>query len=161
MTAAPADALATDQQLHQANDFNTNNEHHPLERTVCINIRASLSDLCLRADTATWAPPSAEATRSIFQQAPYGAWTNRHPNRNPTQRRRRRRRRRPYKLSSLSPAINPPTPPTHHTHKYTRAIHTRAAHCADRPCVGGVRSASSSTSAARPRTRGTSRCATP
>ena len=40
-----------------------------LERTVCINIRASLSDLCLRADTATWAPPSAEATKSIFQQA--------------------------------------------------------------------------------------------
>jgi hypothetical protein len=69
MTAAPADALATEQQLHQANDFNTNNEHHPLERTVCINIRASLSDLCLRADTATWAPPSAEATKSIFQQA--------------------------------------------------------------------------------------------
>jgi len=69
MTAAPADAMATEQQLHQANDFNTNNEHHPLERTVCINIRASLSDLCLRADTATWAPPSAEATKSIFQQA--------------------------------------------------------------------------------------------
>lgn len=68
-TAAPVDAVATDQQLHQANDFNTNNEHHPLERTVCINIRASLSDLCLRADTATWAPPSAEATKSIFQQA--------------------------------------------------------------------------------------------
>jgi hypothetical protein len=68
-TAAPVDAMATEQQLHQANDFNTNNEHHPLERTVCINIRASLSDLCLRADTATWAPPSAEATKSIFQQA--------------------------------------------------------------------------------------------
>ena len=68
-TAAPVDALATDQQLHQANDFNTNNEHHPLERTVCINIRASLSDLCLRANAATWAPPSAEATKSIFQQA--------------------------------------------------------------------------------------------
>ena len=69
MTAAPADALATEQRFHQANDFNTINEHHPLERTVCINIRASLSDLCLRADTATWAPPSAEATKSIFQQA--------------------------------------------------------------------------------------------
>ena len=68
-TAAPVEALATEQQLHQANDFNTNNEHHPLARTVCINIRASLSDLCLRADTATWAPPSAEATKSIFQQA--------------------------------------------------------------------------------------------
>ena len=58
-----------EQQLHEANSFNTNNEHHPLERTVCINIRASLSDLCLRADSATWAPPSAEATKSIFQQA--------------------------------------------------------------------------------------------
>ena len=67
MVAAPAGPNET--QLHEANSFNTNNEHHPLERTVCINIRASLSDLCLRADTATWAPPSAEATKSIFQQA--------------------------------------------------------------------------------------------
>lgn len=67
MVAAPAGP--TEQQLHEANSFNTNNEHHPLERTVCINIRASLSDLCLRANTATWAPPSAEATKAIFQQA--------------------------------------------------------------------------------------------
>ena len=58
-----------EQQLHEANSFNTNNEHHPLERTVCINIRASLSDLCLRSNAATWAPPSAEATKAIFQQA--------------------------------------------------------------------------------------------
>ena len=62
-----------EQTLHEANSFNTNNEHHPLERTVCINIRASLSDLCLRANAATWAPPSAEATKSIFQQARPGA----------------------------------------------------------------------------------------
>ena len=62
-----------EQQLHEANSFNTNNEHHPLERTVCINIRASLSDLCLRSNAATWAPPSAEATKSIFQQARPGA----------------------------------------------------------------------------------------
>lgn len=67
-----------EQQLHEANSFNTNNEHHPLERTVCINIRASLSDLCLRANAATWAPPSAEATKSIFQQA--------HPALNPSPR---------------------------------------------------------------------------
>ncbi len=66
--AAPAGP--TEQHLHEANSFNTNNEHHPLERTVCVNIRASLSDLCLRANSATWAPPSAEATKSIFQQAP-------------------------------------------------------------------------------------------
>jgi len=59
----------SEQQLHEANSFNTTNEHHPLERTVCINIRASLSDLCFRANAATWSPPSAEATKSIFQQA--------------------------------------------------------------------------------------------
>jgi len=62
-----------EQQLHEASSFNTNNEHHPLERTVCINIRASLSDLCLRANAASWSPPSAEATKSIFQQARPGA----------------------------------------------------------------------------------------
>ena len=68
-TAAPAESGPTEQHLHEANSFNTNNEHHPLERTVCINIRASLSDLCLRSNADTWAPPSAEATKSIFQQA--------------------------------------------------------------------------------------------
>ena len=66
MMAAPG---PNEQTLHEANSFNTNNEHHPLERTVCINIRASLSDLCLRANAATWAPPSADATKAIFQQA--------------------------------------------------------------------------------------------
>lgn len=64
-----ASAGPNEQQLHEANSFNTNNEHHPLERTVCINIRASLSDLCLRANAATWSPPSAEATKAIYQQA--------------------------------------------------------------------------------------------
>ena len=82
MMAAPG---PNEQNLHEANSFNTNNEHHPLERTVCINIRASLSDLCLRANAATWAPPSAEATKSIFQQARPGA----HPRTAPTLDRRR------------------------------------------------------------------------
>ena len=69
-TAVGADAAGpTEQQLHEANTFNTTNEHHPLERTVCVNIRASLADLCLKSQAATWAPPSAEATKSIFQQA--------------------------------------------------------------------------------------------
>ena len=74
--AAPVGAPATgnellpaEHQLHEANSFNTTNEHHPLERTVCVNIRASLSDLCLKSQAATWAPPSAEATKAIFQQA--------------------------------------------------------------------------------------------
>ena len=68
----PAGAIEpqmNEQHLHEANSFNTNNEHHPLERTVCVNIRASLSDLCLKSQSATWAPPSAEATKAIFQQA--------------------------------------------------------------------------------------------
>merc|ERR1712195_207989 len=68
MVGAPAPGSGNEHHLHEANTFNTNNEHHPLERTVCINIRASLSDLCLRANTATWSPPSSEATKSIFQQ---------------------------------------------------------------------------------------------
>jgi len=73
--AAPTAAQAVgegglnEQHLHQANDFNTNSPDHPLKRTVVVNIRASLADLCLKASTATWAPPSQEATKSIFQQA--------------------------------------------------------------------------------------------
>ena len=59
-----------EQHLNQANDFNTNSPEHPLHRTVCINIRASLADLCLKAGNSVWQPPSAEATRNIFQQAP-------------------------------------------------------------------------------------------
>ena len=66
VAAAPG---PNEQQLHEANSFNTNNEHHPLERTVCVNIRASLADLCLKSQASTWSPPSAEATKSIFQQA--------------------------------------------------------------------------------------------
>ena len=70
-TAAPAagEAALQEQHLHQANDFNTNSPDHPLKRTVVVNIRASLADLCLKASTATWAPPSQEATKAIFQQA--------------------------------------------------------------------------------------------
>jgi hypothetical protein len=67
--AAGTELVPAEQQLHEANTFNTNNEHHPLERTVCVNIRASLADLCLKSQAATWSPPSAEATKSIFQQA--------------------------------------------------------------------------------------------
>ena len=59
-----------EQHLNQANEFNTNSPDHPLHRTVCINIRASLADLCLKAGNSVWQPPSAEATRNIFQQAP-------------------------------------------------------------------------------------------
>ena len=51
LVAAPAGP--TEQQLHEANTFNTTNEHHPLERTVCVNIRASLADLCLKSHART------------------------------------------------------------------------------------------------------------
>lgn len=60
----------SDHALGAANDFNTSSPEHPLERTVVINIRSSLSDLCLRGAKATWQPPSTEATKAIFQQAP-------------------------------------------------------------------------------------------
>ena len=67
--AAGTELVPAEHALHEANTFNNTNEHHPLERTVCVNIRASLADLCLKSQAATWAPPSAEATKSIFQQA--------------------------------------------------------------------------------------------
>ena len=67
--AAGTELVPAEQQLHEANTFNTTNEHHPLQRTVCVNIRASLADLCLKSQAATWSPPSAEATKAIFQQA--------------------------------------------------------------------------------------------
>lgn len=58
----------TEQHLAAANEFNTNSPDHPLKRSIAINIRASLSDLCLRKQKAVWAPPSAEATKAIFTQ---------------------------------------------------------------------------------------------
>jgi len=70
MVAAQGGAVVpAEQALHSANDFNTSSPDHPLSRTVVVNIRASLSDLCLRGAKATWAPPSTEATKAIFQQA--------------------------------------------------------------------------------------------
>ena len=65
---AMVSAPVNDQHLAGANDFNTSNPHHPLKRTVVINIRSSLADLCLKKSRATWSPPSSEATKAIFQQ---------------------------------------------------------------------------------------------
>ena len=65
---AMVSAPVNDQHLAGANDFNTSNPHHPLKRTVVINIRSSLADLCLKKSRATWSPPSSEATKAIFQK---------------------------------------------------------------------------------------------
>jgi hypothetical protein len=60
-------AQAADSSLSDANTLATNHPEHPLKRTVVATIRASLGDLCLRKQKATWAP-SAEALRAILQQ---------------------------------------------------------------------------------------------
>ena len=65
---AMVSAPVNEQHLAPANDFNTSNPNHPLKRTVVINIRSSLADLCLKKSRATWSPPSAEATKAILQQ---------------------------------------------------------------------------------------------
>ena len=49
-----------DNALAAASDFSNVSPDHPLKRTVVINIRSSLSDLCMRSSRATWSPPSAE-----------------------------------------------------------------------------------------------------
>lgn len=66
--ALSGNGVGNEQHLAQANEFNTSNPNHPLKRTVVINIRSSLSDLCLKKSRATWSPPSAEATKAILQQ---------------------------------------------------------------------------------------------
>ena len=73
-TAAPANhveatigaAQAADSSLAEANTLSTSHPEHPLKRTVVATIRASLGELCLRKQKATWAP-SAEALRAILQ----------------------------------------------------------------------------------------------
>lgn len=62
-TMAPADEAA----LAEANTFNTSNPDHPLHRTMVVSIRASLNDLCLKKNKATWSP-SPEAMKNILQQ---------------------------------------------------------------------------------------------
>ena len=68
MIGAPMEQGMNEQHLAGANEFNNSNPEHPLKRTVVVNIRASLNDLCLKKSRATWQPPSMEATKAIFQQ---------------------------------------------------------------------------------------------
>jgi hypothetical protein len=76
LTSAPANhveatigaAQAADSSLGEANSLSTNHPEHPLKRTVVATIRASLGELCLRKQKATWAP-SPEALRAILQYA--------------------------------------------------------------------------------------------
>ena len=60
-------AQHADSALGEANCLATNHPEHPLKRTIVATIRASLSDLCLRKQKATWSP-SPEALKSILQQ---------------------------------------------------------------------------------------------
>lgn len=64
----PVDTAGQADHLNPANEFNTSNPEHPLKRTVVVNIRASLNDLCLKKARATWQPPNVDATKAIFQQ---------------------------------------------------------------------------------------------
>ena len=65
--ATGTELVPAEQQLHEANTFNTSNPDHPLHRTMVVSIRASLNDLCLKKTKATWAP-SPEAMKNILQQ---------------------------------------------------------------------------------------------
>jgi hypothetical protein len=67
VTATIAAAQSADAALGEANTISTNSPHCPLKRTIAVNIRASLGDLCLRKQKSTWAP-SVEAMRTIMQQ---------------------------------------------------------------------------------------------
>lgn len=74
-------AQTADSALAEANTLSTNHPEHPLKRTVVATIRASLGELCLRKQKATWAP-SPDALRAILQCAhrppPYKTYTCTH-----------------------------------------------------------------------------------
>ena len=59
-------AQTADSSLADANTLSTNHPEHPLKRTVVATIRASLGELCLRKQKATWAP-SPDALKSMLQ----------------------------------------------------------------------------------------------
>tara|TARA_X000001036_G_scaffold232219_1_gene216941 strand:- start:14 stop:649 length:636 start_codon:yes stop_codon:yes gene_type:complete len=62
------EALAPDAaNLAEGNAFSTAAPENPLQRRIVVSIRASLSELCLQKNKATWAP-SQEALKSMFQQ---------------------------------------------------------------------------------------------
>lgn len=65
--AVPTMVGADESALAEANSFNTNNPEHPLNRTLVVSIRASLNDLCLKKNKATWAPtPEAMKVKRQF-----------------------------------------------------------------------------------------------
>jgi hypothetical protein len=57
-------AQSMDASLGEGTNFNVVDAEHPLKRSVVVSIKASLNDLCLQKQRATWAP-SPEALKSI------------------------------------------------------------------------------------------------
>ena len=65
-------AQTADSCLGDANTISCSHPDHPLRRTLVCNIRASLSELCLRKQKSTWSP-SGEALRAMLQQKKFTA----------------------------------------------------------------------------------------
>lgn len=66
VSATISAAQNADSALGEAGNISVNHPDHPLRRSLLINIRASLADLCLRKQKGSWAP-TGEALRSILQ----------------------------------------------------------------------------------------------
>lgn len=58
--------------LAEGNSYNVTNAANPLSRTVHVEIRATLNDLCLQRNKGTWAP-TPDALKAIFQQRKFTA----------------------------------------------------------------------------------------
>ena len=66
MTAAIANSLPNDLQLHEGSSYATASAENPLHRKIAVTLHTNLHDLCLQASKATW-EPSADALKSIMQ----------------------------------------------------------------------------------------------
>lgn len=67
VNATIAAAQQADSTLAEANSLNTASPDHPIKRTISVNIRSTLGDLCLRKAKGQWSPTST-ALKNMFQK---------------------------------------------------------------------------------------------
>jgi len=67
VTATITAAQQADSALAESNTLSVSNPDHPITRNISVTIKATLGDLCLRKNKASWAP-TATALKNILQK---------------------------------------------------------------------------------------------
>ena len=67
VSATIAAAQQADSALAEHNSLSVSNPEHPVRRSISVNIRSTLGDLCLRKAKSTW-QPTQTALKNMFQK---------------------------------------------------------------------------------------------